>query len=121
MILLSLTLRKTISFPLIFSHDTSVSCAVNNIYVRLQLSSQLSIIVFESYNHRLIPTELYNIELAKYLDRSPYVTGTSVIGMKYKDGVILAADTGGHFFRFYFICINILYYTMVKDFCLDSS
>ncbi|THU50572.1 hypothetical protein C4D60_Mb06t21660 [Musa balbisiana] len=24
----------------------------------------------------------------------PYVTGTSVIGMKYKDAVILAADTG---------------------------
>ncbi|CAL9075949.1 unnamed protein product [Musa textilis] len=27
----------------------------------------------------------------------PYVTGTSVIGMKYKDGVILAADMGGSY------------------------
>lgn len=27
----------------------------------------------------------------------PYVTGTSVLGMKYKDGVILAADLGGSY------------------------
>ncbi|KAJ6803458.1 proteasome subunit beta type-4 [Iris pallida] len=27
----------------------------------------------------------------------PYVTGTSVIGMKYNDGVIMAADTGGSY------------------------
>ncbi|KAJ6809774.1 proteasome subunit beta type-4 [Iris pallida] len=27
----------------------------------------------------------------------PYVTGTSVLGMKYKDGVIFAADTGGSY------------------------
>ncbi|KAH7670843.1 Proteasome endopeptidase complex protein [Dioscorea alata] len=28
---------------------------------------------------------------------NPYVTGTSVIGLKYKDGIILAADTGGSY------------------------
>ncbi|OAY81552.1 Proteasome subunit beta type-4 [Ananas comosus] len=27
----------------------------------------------------------------------PYVTGTSVLGMKYKDGVIMAADMGGSY------------------------
>ncbi|KAJ4772412.1 Proteasome subunit beta type [Rhynchospora pubera] len=27
----------------------------------------------------------------------PYVTGTSIIGMKYKDGVILASDTAGSY------------------------
>ncbi|XP_047313439.1 proteasome subunit beta type-4-like [Impatiens glandulifera] len=27
----------------------------------------------------------------------PYVTGTSVIGMKYKDGIIMAADMGGSY------------------------
>lgn len=44
-----------------------------------------------------MPTKFYNIKLVKYFDRYPYVTGTSVIGMKYKDGVIFAADTGGCF------------------------
>ncbi|MQL78368.1 hypothetical protein Taro_010793 [Colocasia esculenta] len=29
--------------------------------------------------------------------RYPYVTGTSVIGIKYKDGVLMAADTGGSY------------------------
>lgn len=38
----------------------------------------------------------YNLEHVKPFDRYPYVTGTSVIGMKYKDGVILAADMGGN-------------------------
>ncbi|KAI3882247.1 hypothetical protein MKW98_026948 [Papaver atlanticum] len=28
---------------------------------------------------------------------SPYVTGTSVIGIKYKDGVLMAADMGGSY------------------------
>ncbi|CAA6657984.1 unnamed protein product [Spirodela intermedia] len=27
----------------------------------------------------------------------PYVTGTSVIGIKYKDGILMAADTGGSY------------------------
>lgn len=27
--------------------------------------------------------------------RNPYVTGTSVVGLKYKDGILLAADMGG--------------------------
>jgi hypothetical protein len=30
-----------------------------------------------------------------YINRQPYVTGNSVIAMKYKDGVIMACDTGG--------------------------
>ncbi|KAK1324954.1 Proteasome subunit beta type-4 [Acorus calamus] len=29
--------------------------------------------------------------------RYPYVTGTSVIGIKYKDGILLAADMGGSY------------------------
>ena len=29
------------------------------------------------------------------VSRSPYVTGTSVLGIKYKDGVLLASDTAG--------------------------
>lgn len=28
-------------------------------------------------------------------NRYPYVTGTSVIGIKYKDGILIAADMGG--------------------------
>lgn len=28
-------------------------------------------------------------------DRYPYVTGTSVLGIKYKDGILLASDTAG--------------------------
>ncbi|CAN4120347.1 unnamed protein product [Withania somnifera] len=27
----------------------------------------------------------------------PYVTGTSVVGIKYKDGILLAADMGGSY------------------------
>jgi 20S proteasome subunit beta 7 len=30
-----------------------------------------------------------------HIDRYPYVTGTSIIALKYKDGVIMACDTGG--------------------------
>ena len=30
-----------------------------------------------------------------YGDRYPYVTGTSVLGIKYKDGILLASDTAG--------------------------
>jgi hypothetical protein len=33
--------------------------------------------------------------LLYHIDRYPYVTGTSVIDLKYKDGVIMASDTGG--------------------------
>lgn len=32
-----------------------------------------------------------------YINRQPYVTGTSVLGIKYKDGVLIAADTAGNF------------------------
>ncbi|KAK9154112.1 hypothetical protein Sjap_001592 [Stephania japonica] len=31
------------------------------------------------------------------LIRYPYVTGTSVVGIKYKDGILLAADTGASY------------------------
>ena len=34
--------------------------------------------------------------------RYPYVTGTSVIGIKYKDGILIAADMGGLIFHFFF-------------------
>jgi hypothetical protein len=30
-----------------------------------------------------------------HINRYPYVTGNSVIALKYKDGVIMACDTGG--------------------------
>lgn len=30
-----------------------------------------------------------------YWYRYPYVTGTSVIGIKYKDGILMAADMAG--------------------------
>lgn len=45
------------------------------------------------------------------------MTGTSVIGMKYKDGVIFAADTGGCFlwdfilFVVFFFQFSLLYYS----------
>lgn len=29
------------------------------------------------------------------LCRYPYVTGTSVVALKYKDGILMAADMGG--------------------------
>ena len=32
--------------------------------------------------------------------RTPYVTGTSVLGITYKDGVMIAADTLGAFICF---------------------
>lgn len=35
------------------------------------------------------------IKLSFY--RYPYVTGTSVIGIKYKDGILMTADMGGQF------------------------
>ena len=33
--------------------------------------------------------------LANSWYRYPYVTGTSVIGIKYKDGILMVADMGG--------------------------
>ena len=32
-----------------------------------------------------------------FWNRYPYVTGTSVIGIKYKDGILMAADMGGEY------------------------
>lgn len=41
--------------------------------------------------------------------RYPYVTGTSVIGIKYKDGILMAADTGGHIsFKSFFVHLKFL-------------
>ncbi|KAJ0977052.1 hypothetical protein J5N97_012526 [Dioscorea zingiberensis] len=46
----------------------------------------------------LVPPKSHAIdELASERTLYPYVTGTSVIGLKYKDGVILAADLGGSY------------------------
>lgn len=35
------------------------------------------------------------LTLAIVSNRYPYVTGSSIIALKYKDGVIMASDTGG--------------------------
>lgn len=39
----------------------------------------------------------YNIYHFNYINRYPSVTGTSVLGVKYNDGVILAADMLGSY------------------------
>ena len=36
-----------------------------------------------------------HLVVAALIGRYPYVTGTSVLGISYKDGVLLASDTLG--------------------------
>jgi hypothetical protein len=46
---------------------------------------------------QLAPTSSMNAQHVLMETRQPLVTGTSVIGLKYKDGVMLAADNLGVF------------------------
>jgi hypothetical protein len=41
--------------------------------------------------------------LTSYIYRQPIVTGTSVIALKYKDGIMMAADNLGTFLMTYHI------------------
>lgn len=45
------------------------------------------------FNSSLMCWNLMWLCVVRY--RYPYVTGTSIIGIKYKDGVLIAADMGG--------------------------
>ena len=38
-----------------------------------------------------------HVKISSYLIRQPIVTGTSVLGLKYQDGVMLAADNLGEY------------------------
>ncbi|KMZ61717.1 Proteasome subunit beta type [Zostera marina] len=40
---------------------------------------------------------LVNLEMDSQRTLYPYVTGSSVLGIKYKDGILLASDTGGSY------------------------
>lgn len=42
-------------------------------------------------------TSLMSLESDIQRTQFPYVTGTSVVGIKYKDGILLAADMGGSY------------------------
>ncbi|KAL7198481.1 hypothetical protein ACSBR2_020885 [Camellia fascicularis] len=42
-------------------------------------------------------SNLMTSEAASERTLYPYVTGTSVIGIKYKDGILMAADMGGSY------------------------
>lgn len=42
-------------------------------------------------------TSLISPESDSQRTLTPYVTGTSVVGIKYKDGILIAADTGGSY------------------------
>lgn len=46
---------------------------------------------------KLVSSSVYHFVLHFNIDRYPSVTGTSVLGLKYKDGVILAADMLGSY------------------------
>ncbi|KAG6770639.1 hypothetical protein POTOM_026327 [Populus tomentosa] len=46
----------------------------------------------ETRQHALLSSD-YGIQRTQY----PYVTGTSVVALKYKDGILMAADMGGSY------------------------
>jgi hypothetical protein len=62
------------------------SCSVTLLFL---FNSSIVLSLFDKfiYSHDLLLPLSHN--------RYPYVTGTSVIALKYKDGVIMACDTGG--------------------------
>ncbi|KAF5177480.1 Nad-dependent malic enzyme 1 protein [Thalictrum thalictroides] len=54
--------------------------------------------VFTRWPHIIVQFEDFQRKWAfNLLQRSLYVTGTSVIGIKYKDGILMTADMGGSY------------------------
>lgn len=45
--------------------------------------------------HLVILPDVFSPPPLRAIHRTPYVTGTTVLGMKYKDGVMIACDTLG--------------------------
>lgn len=62
-------------------------------YAALLISLFISVFIWKFYCKTGDFFRVLNLLL--YICRYPYVTGSSVVALKYKDGILMAADMGG--------------------------
>jgi hypothetical protein len=70
----------------------SEAASERTLYVYVHVDLGFRLLGF-GYSLELVSCNFFNAFLGWF--RYPYVTGSSVVALKYKDGILMAADMGG--------------------------